>query len=445
MKLPWWALVFGGKSMKRRTHARSGPTDRKTARQGFAKRLFTLGTLATVAVILLTACGASPEDEKPYSTTSPASPTADDIQDLYKLVFWLALVVFVGVQFAIVYTALRFRRSRTITGPRPPQIHGNKRLEIIWTIIPAVVLLVVLIPTITTMYDNDAAAEEGDLIIDVYGKQWWWEIHYGVDNGQGGEELGVITANELYLPEGKEAIIRMHSNNVIHSFWVPQLSGKMDVVPGHENKLSITPTESGEYFGECAEFCGAQHAWMRFKVIVQPENQFYDWVNAWRVGNPGNLNPEDADAAGVTKVPAAFAVCLSCHSVNGVGGVTGGLEAPAQFGPDLTNLACRETIAAGLLQNNPENLATWVNDPSAVKSGNYMSTQITAGLIRDNFGEQGFNDLMGYLATLQPAGGCESIGAVNYLGADNVLEPAASPEASPVASPEASPVATPAS
>ena len=426
--------------MKRRTHARSGPTDRQTARQRLGKRVFTLGTLTVIAVLFLTACGASPNDPKPYSTTSPASPTADDTQDLYKLVFWLALIVFVGVQFAIVYTALRFRRSKT-TGPRPPQIHGNKRLEIIWTIIPAVVLLVVLIPTITTLYDHDAAAQEGDIVIDVYGKQWWWEVHYGTDQSQGGQSLDVVTANEIYLPEGKEAIIRLHSNNVIHSFWVPRLSGKLDVIPGHESKLSITPTESGEYFGECAEFCGTQHAWMRFKVVVVPEAQFYDWVNDWRTGNPGNLNAEAAEAAGVTKVPAAFGVCLSCHSVNGVGGVPGGLEAPATFGPDLTNLACRETIAAGLLANSPENMAIWVNDPESVKPDNAMGSIVKDGFVKASFGEQGFTDLMAYLATLQPAGGCASFGAVNHLGVDNVLEPGATP----IASPEASPVATPAS
>jgi cytochrome c oxidase subunit 2 len=398
-----------------------------------------LGTLATVAVFLLTACGFSPSDEKPYSTTTPASPTADDVQDLYKLVFWLALIVFVGVQFAIVYTALRFRR-RKLGGPRPPQIHGNKRLEIIWTIIPAIVLLVVLIPTITTMYDHDAAADEGELTIDVYGKQWWWEIHYRQSDAQGGEDLQVVTANELYLPVGVNATINLYSNNVIHSFWVPRLSGKMDVIPGHENRLSITPTEAGEYYGECAEFCGAQHAWMRFKVVAQPEDQFYATINAFRTGNPGDLDAEAADAASIQKVPAAFAVCLACHGVNGVGGNTGGIEAPYNFGPDLTHLACRETIAAGMLENNPENLALWLDNPAGVKPGNYMSTQITDGLLKDQFGEEGFAELLTYLGTLQPAGGCASIGATNHLGVDNVAG-----VATPAASPEASPVATPAS
>ncbi len=385
--------------------------------------MFTLGTLAMVSIIVLTACG--PEVEKPYSHISPASPTADSIQSLYTLVFWLALVVFVGVQFAIVYTALRFRKTKD-SATRPPQIHGNRRLEIIWTIIPAVVLLAILIPTITTLYEWDAAAEEGDLVIDVYGKQWWWEVHYGEDNAQGGQNLGVITANELHLPEGKEAIIRMHTNNVIHSFWVPRLSGKMDLIPGHVNTLSFTPRESGDYYGECAEFCGTQHAWMRFKVIVEPENQFYSWVNAQRSGNLGTTNPDVQLPAGVTRAPQALNLCLGCHAINGVNpNSVVGLQAPPTLGPNLTNLACRDTLAAGLLINNRENLSTWIDNPGGVKPGNFMATQITPGLIRNTYGEEEFNALIDYLMGLQPVGGC--------LDGSAAGTPGASPGASPVA------------
>ena len=149
------------------------------------KRLFV--PLFLVAALVLTACG--PDVAKPYTTISPESPTADDIHSLYKLVFWLALIVFVGVQFAIVYSALRFRRPNPGAN-RPPQVHGNSRLEIIWTVIPAVVLLVILIPTITTLYAADDEIDKGTLEIDVYGKQWWWEVHYGEDKAQGGENLG---------------------------------------------------------------------------------------------------------------------------------------------------------------------------------------------------------------------------------------------------------------
>jgi cytochrome c oxidase subunit 2 len=377
--------------------------------------------LGMVAMLVLTACG--PDVAKPYSHISPASPTADDIQSLYKLVFWLALFVFIGVQFAIVYSALRFRRNKP--GPnRPPQVHGNSRLEIAWTVIPAVILLVILIPTITTMYAQNDALDDATLEVDVYGKQWWWEVHYGEDQAQGGENLGVVTANEIVVPVGRNVVFNLYSNNVIHSFWVPRLSGKLDVVPGHENRLSITPTEAGTYYGECAEFCGTQHAWMRFTVVALEENEFYAWVNAQRAGNPAVLANVTDVPEGVTQAPQAFSLCLGCHAVNGVsqGGVTG-LQAPAQYGPDLTNLACRESIAAGMLVNTEENRAVWIDDPGAVKPGNYMADQITPGLIRDTYGEEGFNELMDYLSSLQPAGGCDNPGA------------AATPEASPVASP----------
>jgi cytochrome c oxidase subunit 2 len=389
--------------------------------------LLTLGALAMISIIVLTACG--PEVNKPYSHISPESPTAETIQSLYKLVFWLALVVFVGVQFAIVYTALRFRKTKD-SATRPPQIHGNRRLEIIWTIIPAVVLLAILIPTITTLYEWDAFAEEGDLVIDVYGKQWWWEVHYGEDRAQGGQNLGVITANELHLPEGKEALIRLHSNNVIHSFWVPRLSGKMDVIPGHVNELSITPTESGDYYGECAEFCGTQHAWMRFKVIVQPEDQFYSWVNSQRSGNLGSTDPQAQLPAGVTRAPESLNVCLGCHVINGVNETTAvGLAAPTNLGPNLTNLSCRDTLAAGLLINNEENLRVWIDNPGGVKPGNFMADVVTPGLIRDTYGDEGFDALIEYLMGLHPPQGCTD----ENPGGTPVASPSASPVASPVA------------
>ncbi len=249
--------------------------------------------------------------------------------------------------------------------------------------------------------DHDAKAEEGDLVIEVNGKQWWWEVIYG-ENADG-ENLGVVTANEIRVPAGKEVIFKLKSNNVIHSFWVPRLSGKLDVIPGHENKLSITAEEPGVYLGECAEFCGTQHAWMRFRVVAMPEDEFYGWINAMRTGNPGTTNQEAELPEGVTRAPEEFNVCLACHAVNGFeGGATlHGMEAPRTFGPSLTNLACRETIAAGLLMNTPENLRQWIHDPDSVKEGNYMSTQIKPGM----FSDEQLAALLDYLLTLKPAGG----------------------------------------
>ena len=396
-----------------------------SSRKGFLRRVLTLGTLAIVALMLLAACG--PEVEKPYSTTSPASPTAEDIHSLYKLVFWLSLIVFVGVQFAIVYTALRFRRKRTARR-RPPQIHGNSRLEITWTVIPAVILLLILVPTITTLYDHADATEQGDLTVEVNGRQWWWEVVYGEDSR--GEDLGVVTANEIRIPVNQNTVFELKSNNVIHSFWVPRLSGKMDVIPGHENHLSITPTETGTFYGECAEFCGTQHAWMRFKIIVMEENEFYGWINSMRAGNPGTTNQDAELPEGVARAPQSFNVCLGCHAVNGFeGGVNLiGMEAPRQFGPNLTNFACRETLAAGMLINTEENLRMWIDDPGGVKPGNYMATQIQPGM----FSDEELDQLVEYLMTLKPAGGCEDfLAAPNAAGTPAAATPADAAGATP--------------
>lgn len=429
--------------MKRRNHdrvVRTSTSSGNRARRGFANRLLTLGTLAVTAILALTACG--PGELKPYSTTSPASPLADMTQDLYKLVFWLSLIVFVGVQFLIVYGSLRFRRSKTPQN-RPPQIHGNTRLEIAWTIIPAIVLLIVLIPTITTLYEQDNALADSDLVVDVYGKQWWWEIHYSTDAIQGGKKLDVVTANELHLPQGRNVKVRLHSNNVVHSFWVPRLLGKMDVIPGHVNEISITPREAGDFYGECAEFCGEQHAWMRFKVVVQPEQQFYGWVNDWRAGNLVTTTQEGDLPAGVVRAPAKFSLCLACHQVNGAQGSVdiakaesigvSGMTAMANYGPNLTNVGCRSTIAAGMLKNNVDNVTKWLENPGAVKPGNYMSTVVKGPGPNGEpptLNPDQAHEMALFLESLKPIDGCESSGT-----------PVASPEASPVATLGASPVA----
>ncbi|HWV22821.1 MAG TPA: cytochrome c oxidase subunit II [Thermomicrobiales bacterium] len=388
-------------------------------RRGIISRMLTLGVLAVSALMVLAACG--PNVDKPYSTLTPASPTADDVQGLYKLLFWLSLVVFVSVQFAIIYLALRYKRRSSVT-KRPPQIHGNHRLEIIWTIIPAIVLLILLIPTISTLYEHHAAAEEGDLVVDVYGKRWWWEFEYANDTTQG-EDLDVWTANELYLPVGKNVQLRLQSNNVIHSFWVPQLSGKLDVIPGHVNLLSITPTKIGEYYGECAEYCGAQHAWMRFKINVVSEEDFYNWVNNWRTSPATTVRGEASDT--VIKAPDAFSVCLGCHRVNGMEGsvMPEGITSPANVGPNLTMVACRETIGAGIIEMTPENLRNWLHDPEAVKPGNYMGDMIKPGVLSD---EQ-IDELVDFIFSMKPEGGCTA--------ADGWAGGTAGSEATPVASP----------
>lgn len=389
-----------------------------------AATLLSLALLAGMAILPHAVRAANP-----YSTISPRTEVASDIQFLYKLIFWMALVVFVGVQAGIVYTVLRFRR-RSETEERPEQVHGNKTLEIAWTILPAVILLVIFIPTVRTMFNTHAEAEEkdADYIIDVYGKQWWWEIHYAEPADQVG---GVITANEIHIPAGKRVVFRLYSNNVIHSFWVPQLSGKMDVVPGHVNRLGFTAEKEGVYYGECAEFCGDAHAWMRFIVYVEPQEQFDAWIAAWKAG-PTAAAAEAGGTGDVTKAPQAFATCAACHRVNGTQFNTAavGLEQSPDISkiaaPNLTLFGCRKTIAAGLLANTPENLASWLRNPGAIKPGNHMASVIKPGTVS----EQDIQTLVAYLESLKPEGGCPAPSGENAdvappVGSDVSIAPAA--------------------
>lgn len=389
--------------MGRQTSAHDRGTEHQAAPQRpTIARFGGMAILALVVVLVLAGCG----EQQPYSQISPRTEKANDIQWLYQIIFWASLVVFVGVQAALVYTVLRFRRRNR---GRPEQVHGNTRLEIAWTIIPAVILLVLFIPTARVIFDHAAAVDDADFVVDVYGKQWWWEIQYPEipADPNNPESAPLVTANEIRVPQGANVVVNLQSNNVIHSFWVPQLSGKVDMIPGRQNRLQFRADTVGEYFGECAEFCGAAHAWMRFKVLVVPPAEFDAWVQAWRT--PPAYDADPSDAAGVAQVPSSFGVCLACHQVNG----TNAVIAPQGFGtnpvpdtgnpgPNLTLLACRDTIAAGLLVNNAENLKTWLMRTDEVKEGVYMPNYYEDGAIT----EEQVDELVEYLMSLAPEGGC---------------------------------------
>jgi cytochrome c oxidase subunit 2 len=288
------------------------------------------------------------------------------------------------------------------------------RLEILWTVIPAVVLVAIFIPTVRTMYRIDDRADEAEYVVEVYGKQWWWEVHYKQP-----EELGdVVTANEIYIPVDTRVRFELLTSNVIHSFWAPQLFGKMDLIPGHTNVISAKADEPGVYFGECAEFCGESHAYMRFKVIAVPQDQFENFIAGWRQG-ASTMAQSMTEGGDVDRAPQVFGLCLACHRVGGVPnnaagtpspdppmGLEGGATLENQvLGPNLSMFACRTTIAAGILPNNEEALRTWLHNPPAVKQGNFMGTAIKEGTLSD---EQ-IDQLVAYLTTLQPEGGCPEI------------------------------------
>lgn len=404
--------------------------------------------LALVGVVgLLTGCGF--EVAQPYSTISPQNAKTEQIQWLYQIIFWAALIVFVAVQFAIAYTVIRFRRR---SNARPEQVHGSKVLEIAWTVVPALILLALFIPTVKVIFDQAQAAQvEDGFNVEVIGKQWWWEVAYPeiAANPEDTSAGPLVTANELVVPLGANVVVSMQSNNVIHSFWVPQLSGKLDVMPGHENKLQFTADRVGDYYGECAEYCGSAHAWMRFKVKVVPQENFDAWVAAWRTP-PVDGNPETAD---VVDVPPAFGACLACHRVNGTNAVIAGQGMPYISGyrdpetdeivpgpgPNLTMLACRDTIGAGILVNTPENLEKWLKHTDEVKEGVYMPNYYKQGMT-----DEQIDQVVAWLSELKPAGGCPDAN----LPVGSLLDPAMVRDeatlASPVASPVAGPIATPA-
>ncbi|SVD35520.1 uncharacterized protein METZ01_LOCUS388374, partial [marine metagenome] len=219
------------------------------SRRGIRTTCWLAGFLAIIGSMILTGCG-----ELPQTIMDPAGNDARLIRDLFIPILWIALAIFIAVEGFLVVSMIKYRR-RPGNDAIPVQTHGNARLEIVWMVVPALIVAVLAIMTFRAMAVQAEAPGDNALVVEVSGNQWWWEFNY--------PELGVVTANELYLPVGQEVDIRLSSDNVLHSFWLPKLAGKLDVVPGVTNKMKFTPEQIGEYFGQCAEFCGLAHAQMR--------------------------------------------------------------------------------------------------------------------------------------------------------------------------------------
>lgn len=264
---------------------------------------------------------------------------------LFETTLVICAVIFLIVATAVVYNVWRFRSCGETSEPR--QSHGYKKLEIAWTAIPAAIVLVLLIMTASVMSktvpDSDPPPK-ADLTIIAH--QWWWEARYAAS--------GARAANEIHIPVGKRWVVQLLSADVIHDFWAPSLGPKMDIVPGHPNCIWVEADQPGEYMGACAEFCGAQHAWMRFTVVAQPEADF----NAWQQRQLQPIATNSTAVAG-RRVFEQF-VCANCHSING-------LSTNATAGPDLTHLGGRQTIGAGVISNSFDNLVRWLKDPQAIK------------------------------------------------------------------------------
>src|SRR5271170_5655604 len=285
-------------------------------------------------------------------TFAPASPEAHALTSLFIGVLIVLGLIFLLVSGLVTYMIVRFRDRPGAAEAQ--QTFGWNTLEIVWTIIPFAILAVF---SVYMMYADHAAdppipdGRKPDL--QVIGHQWWWEINY--------LNSGVVAANEIHIPVGKPILIDLRAADVIHDFWAPQLGRKIDTVPGHPNTLWIEADTPGTYMGECAEFCGAEHAWMRFRVIAQNQPDFDAWQRAQLVVPPTPTAPEARAGARLF----IDKTCVNCHAVAGT-------AANQSVGPDLTHIAGREMLAGEAAPNTPQELFRWLKDPNAIKPDSHM-------------------------------------------------------------------------
>jgi cytochrome c oxidase subunit II len=286
--------------------------------------------------------------DAPMSTLVARSDFAHAILHVYSIITWTTAIIGLLVFVALFVILVRFRaRPGDTTLPR--QIRGHTLLEISWTIGPALALLIIAIPTIQIIFRTQTAATPPDALqVTVRGWQWWWEFRY--------PQLDLVTANEMHLPAGRRVVLRLDGPDVIHSFWVPQLGGKRDIIPGRLNQITLIPEQAGDYWGQCAEFCGASHANMGMRVIVDAAADFDRWVAGQKAAPAEPAGPA-ADGKGLFTRSA----CVGCHTIKGV--------SAGVLGPDLTHFGSRTMLAAGMWPNTPENVAEWVKDPQRLKPG----------------------------------------------------------------------------
>ena len=431
--------------------------------------------LTVALAVFLAACG---QQSYPESIFHQRTDVNRDVDYLFKILIYAGTAVFIFVEGILVWTLIKFRKRPG--QPEPVHVHGNTTLEIAWTVIPLVILILIAIPTIKTIFKTQAVARSDALQVEVIGHQWWWEFRY--------PQYQVVTANELYLPVGRTVNFTMTSKDVIHSFWIPALSGKRDVIPNHTNYLWFAPDSSGSnaWNGACAEFCGTSHANMKFRTFTVSVADFESWakhqaeaavgtaapaapsappaaapgsaaaastataaaaaaktapttpppavvasqtapaaapvVQAGYVSFPrdqmppntvpqtplpAGLNFDDSlldkgDPANGAKLVISNGGCLACHAIKGNPMMIGNI------GPNLTHIATRTTIAAGLFPNDPRHLARWVKNAREMKPGVIMNT-IGAGeydpvlkqTMKSGLSDQQIADIVAYLQTLK--------------------------------------------
>jgi cytochrome c oxidase subunit 2 len=293
----------------------------------------------------------------PTTIFAPASTPGGAIVGLAALVIGVAALIFVCVSGLLIYAVVTFRRRPHDDGSEPAQVYGSNQVEVAWTVIPILIVLVLFLASarVITSIQNAHMPPESIQVVAV-GHQFWWEYRYPA--------LGVVTANELHVPVSDPAqptpiFITLLSADTDHSFWIPRLAGKTDLIPNRVNSTWIDPYETGLYLGQCAQYCGTQHAKMLLRVYVDSQDDFTRWVRQQR--EPAREQNEVTEGQRVFQRTA----CINCHAVSGT-------VATGQFGPDLTHLMSRDTIGAGIVPNTVENLRAWIQNPEALKPGSRM-------------------------------------------------------------------------
>jgi cytochrome c oxidase subunit II len=288
---------------------------------------------------------------------APASTPAKSIVDLSIFVLVITGIIFLVVFSLLLYSIFKFRGRGLDGGREPAQVYGSMQIELAWTIIPILIVVVLFLATARVIHaTQDAPEPAGALDVIAIGHQYWWEFRY--------PKLGIVTANELHIPVSDPGhptptFLQLLSADTDHSFWVPELAGKTDLIPNHPNRMWMDPQRTGIFLGQCAQYCGTQHAKMLLRVSVDGPDDFASWVSVQK-----KAAVEDAGAIAGRRVFEQNA-CMNCHRVDGT-------SADGRFGPDLTHLMSRSTIAAGAAENTHDNLRLWVQDPSAIKPGSLM-------------------------------------------------------------------------
>src|SRR5246127_3093005 len=317
------------------------------------------GVLVLLVGVLLVAglCMATPLDNPVPNIFEPHSTPAESIRQLSHFVLGITGLIFLVVFGLLSYVVVKFRRRLADAEREPAQVYGSTQIELAWTIIPILIVVVLFLATARVIHAIQDAPKPVEAVeVTAIGHQFWWEFRY--------PKLGVVTANELHVPVSDPShptptFLKLLSADTDHSFWVPQLAGKTDLIPNRVNETWMDPPRTGLFLGQCAQYCGTQHAKMLLRVSVDSAEDFEAWVRTQKQ----SANQDEREIAG--KRVFETTACVSCHAVAGT-------NATGHFGPDLTHLMSRRTIAAGAALNTTENLRLWIQNPDAIKPGSLM-------------------------------------------------------------------------